>query len=100
MLRLSISSLDIINPEKKLLLEFHLNLRKMIHLSLVTSKLILQSAIGGMVLSMIGMGFAAAGFISPVVGAILQEIIDVIAILNALRLIWGNQIETDFIEKT
>jgi cation transport ATPase len=46
----------------------------------------LQSAIGGIVLSFIGMGFAATGYISPVVGAILQEMIDVIAILNALRL--------------
>ena len=54
---------------------------------------------GGMILSLIGMGFAAAGYISPVVGAILQEVIDVIAILNALRLIWGNKILTDFPEK-
>ena len=42
-------------------------------------------------LSLIGMGFAAAGFITPVVGAILQEIIDIIAMMNALRLIWSNK---------
>ncbi|HEV2580201.1 MAG TPA: heavy metal translocating P-type ATPase, partial [Ktedonobacteraceae bacterium] len=39
----------------------------------------------GMGLSVIAMGFAAAGFIVPAAGAILQEAIDVIVILNALR---------------
>lgn len=72
---------------------------ELIHLSLATRKIILQSAIGGMALSIIGMGFAAAGYISPVVGAILQEIIDILAIINALRLIWGTKIETDFLSK-
>jgi P-type E1-E2 ATPase len=69
---------------------------QLIHLSLATRNISLQSAIGGMALSLIGMGFAAAGFITPVVGAILQEIIDILAIMNALRLIWGNKIEADF----
>lgn len=69
---------------------------ELIHLSLLTRKIALQSAIGGMILSLIGMGFAAAGLISPVFGAILQEIIDVIAIMNALRLIWIRKIEADF----
>jgi len=45
----------------------------------------LQSAVGGMVLSMVGMGFAAAGYLTPVSGAVLQEAIDVVAVLNALR---------------
>ncbi|MHB1947818.1 MAG: heavy metal translocating P-type ATPase [Gammaproteobacteria bacterium] len=69
---------------------------ELIHLSSATRKIALQSAIGGMALSLIGMGFAAAGYITPVVGAILQEIIDVIAILNALQLIWGHKIQADF----
>ncbi len=69
---------------------------ELIHLSLATRNISLQSAMGGMALSLIGMGFAAAGFITPVVGAILQEIIDILAIMNALRLIWGNKIEEDF----
>lgn len=69
---------------------------ELIHLSLATRNIALQSAIGGMVLSLIGMGFAAAGFITPVAGAILQEIIDVIAIINSLRLIWRPKIESDF----
>lgn len=68
---------------------------RLIHLSLMTRRIALQSAIGGMVLSLIGMGFAAAGYITPVAGAILQEIIDIIAIINALRLIWVYKIKTD-----
>jgi cation transport ATPase len=45
----------------------------------------LESAAGGMALSLIGMAFAAAGHLSPVSGAITQEVIDVLAVLNALR---------------
>lgn len=39
----------------------------------------------GMGLSAVAMLFAACGYISPAAGAILQEGIDVIVILNALR---------------
>lgn len=45
----------------------------------------LQSAVGGMILSVIGMGFAGFGYLSPVAGAITQEVIDIFAVLNALR---------------
>ena len=38
-----------------------------------------------MALSIVAMGFAAFGFISPVAGALLQEGIDVAVIVNALR---------------
>jgi hypothetical protein len=48
-------------------------------------RIALQSIWAGMGLSMAAMGFAAAGYLAPVAGAILQEIIDVLAILNALR---------------
>lgn len=48
-----------------------------------------------MVLSIIGMGFAAAGLISPVMGAILQECIDILAIMNALRMAFGSTIKID-----
>jgi heavy metal translocating P-type ATPase len=44
-----------------------------------------QSVIAGMALSIVAMGFAAAGLIPPVDGALLQEGIDVAVILNALR---------------
>ncbi len=45
----------------------------------------LQSAVGGMALSVVGMLLAAAGHLPPVAGAIVQEVIDVVAVLNALR---------------
>jgi len=44
-----------------------------------------QSVVIGIGLSLAGMAAAAAGYLTPVQGAILQEVIDVIAILNALR---------------
>jgi P-type E1-E2 ATPase len=44
-----------------------------------------QSIIAGMGLSLVAMGFAAAGLITPVAGALLQEAIDVAVIANALR---------------
>ncbi len=44
-----------------------------------------QSVVFGMALSLVAMGFAAAGYIAPVAGALLQEGIDVAVILNALR---------------
>jgi soluble P-type ATPase len=46
-----------------------------------------QSVLAGMSLSFIGMAFAAAGLLQPVGGAIVQEIIDVLAITNALRVL-------------
>ena len=49
----------------------------------------LQSAVGGMAASLIGMAFAAAGYLSPAVGALVQEAIDVVAVLNALRVAWN-----------
>jgi cation transport ATPase len=39
----------------------------------------------GIALSLVAMGFAAAGYLPPVQGAVLQEGIDVLVILNALR---------------
>jgi len=57
----------------------------LIHLSYRLRRIALQSAIGGMVLSGAGMAFAAAGLLSPVMGAVAQEAIDLVAVLNALR---------------
>jgi len=45
----------------------------------------LESVLAGMGLSILGMGAAAGGMITPVEGALLQEAIDVAVILNALR---------------
>ncbi len=44
-----------------------------------------QSVVLGMGLSFLGMGFAAVGLLTPVGGAVAQEVIDVVAVANALR---------------
>jgi P-type E1-E2 ATPase len=44
-----------------------------------------QSVLVGLGLSLVAMLFAAFGFIPPVMGALLQEAVDVAVILNALR---------------
>ncbi len=54
-----------------------------------TRSIALQSVLVGMSLSLIAMGFAATGYITPVAGALLQEGIDVLVILNALRALRG-----------
>lgn len=68
---------------------------ELIHISADMRKIVLQSALGGMALSLIAMGFAAGGYITPVAGALLQEAIDVLAIANALRMTWQKRIEGD-----
>jgi heavy metal translocating P-type ATPase len=45
----------------------------------------LQSVLAGMSLSLVAMLVAAGGWLVPVVGAVIQEAIDVAVILNALR---------------
>ena len=55
------------------------------HIARRLRQIALQSAVFGMALSAGGMGFAAAGYLSPVAGAVFQEVIDVLAIANALR---------------
>jgi cation transport ATPase len=49
-----------------------------------------------MALSVVGMLFAAAGYLPPVAGAIAQELIDVIAVTNALRAAWPPRALTDY----
>jgi cation transport ATPase len=58
---------------------------ELFHIARRLRRIALQSAVLGMTLSAAGMGFAAAGFLSPVAGAVFQEVIDVLAIANALR---------------
>jgi heavy metal translocating P-type ATPase len=50
-----------------------------------TRRIARQSVLAGMGMSLAAMGVAAAGFLPPVWGALLQEGIDVAVILNALR---------------
>jgi len=56
-----------------------------LHISRRMRSIALQSAVGGLALSAIGMLFAAFGYLPPVAGAIAQEIIDVVVVMNALR---------------
>jgi P-type E1-E2 ATPase len=58
---------------------------ELFHIGRRMRRIALQSAIGGMALSVVGMLAAAAGWLPPVAGAIAQEVIDVFAVLNALR---------------
>jgi heavy metal translocating P-type ATPase len=58
---------------------------ELLHIGRRMRAIALQSAVGGMVLSVAGMGLAATGHLPPVAGAVAQEAIDLLAILNALR---------------
>lgn len=68
---------------------------ELIHISDLMRRVAMTSAWGGMTLSVIGMYFAAIGMIPPVIGALLQEGIDVLAILNALQLTWHSRLRVD-----
>ena len=57
-----------------------------------TRRIALESVLAGMGLSLLAMGMAAAGYIAPVAGALLQEAIDVLVILNALRALGGPEV--------
>jgi P-type E1-E2 ATPase len=50
-----------------------------------TMRIARQSIWVGLGLSAVAMAFAAAGVIPPTIGAVLQEVVDVAVILNALR---------------
>ena len=52
-------------------------------------RIALQSVVVGIGLSLTAMVVAAFGYLPPVWGAILQEVIDVAVILNALRALRG-----------
>ena len=58
---------------------------ELIHIARRMRHIALQSAIGGMALSILGMFAAAFGYLPPIGGAIAQEIIDLVAVLNAVR---------------
>ena len=59
---------------------------ELIHIGQRLRRIALQCAVGGMALSMVGMAAAAAGYLPPVAGAVAQELIDLAAVLNALRM--------------
>ena len=67
-----------------------------LHISGRLRTIALQSAVGGMVQSLFGMIVAAAGYLPPVAGAIFQEVIDVAAVVNALRMAIPPRSLTDY----
>lgn len=69
---------------------------ELIHIARRTRSIALQTAIGGMILSGIGMLFAVIGWLPPLTGAVLQEIIDLAAVLNALHVTLSKSPLSDF----
>lgn len=69
---------------------------ELLHIGQRMRKIALQSAVVGMGLSVLGMIWAAFGFLPPVMGAISQEVIDVFAVLNALRVAFPGRSLADF----
>ena len=69
---------------------------ELMHIGRRMRRIALQSAVGGMAISIVGMFIAAAGHLPPVSGAIAQEIIDVLAVANALRAAFAPKSLTDF----
>ncbi len=69
---------------------------ELIHLSYRLRRVALQSAVGGMLLSGVGMLVAGLGLLSPVGGAVAQEVIDLLSVLNALRMARTPSALTDF----
>lgn len=69
---------------------------ELFHLGRRLRTIALQSAVGGIALSLAGMTVAAAGWLPPVAGAVAQEVIDVLAVLNALRAAFRPKSLTDY----
>lgn len=69
---------------------------ELIHIGRRMRKIALQTAVGGMALSIIGMLFAAMGHLDPIAGAVTQEVIDLGAILNATRVSFYDRRLSDF----
>ncbi len=69
---------------------------ELIHVSHRMRSIALQSAVGGMAASVVGMIAAALGYLPPLEGAILQEIIDLAAVANAARVALPTRKLADF----
>ncbi len=59
--------------------------RSIIEIARASRRIAVESVVAGIGLSVMGMIAAAFGYLTPVQGALLQEVIDVAVILNALR---------------
>ncbi len=71
----------------------------LLHISARMRRIALQSALGGMALSVIGMLLAVFGLLTPLAGAIAQEVIDIWAILNSARVAMARGPLSDFDEE-
>jgi heavy metal translocating P-type ATPase len=69
---------------------------ELMHIARRMRQIALQSALGGMAVSIIGMLAAAFGFLPPIWGAIGQEVIDLLAVLNAVRVALPTEDLQDF----
>ena len=69
---------------------------ELMHIGRRMRSIALWSALGGMALSLSGMIAASFGLLSPIEGAIAQEIIDLAAVLNAVRATFPFDHMTDF----
>ena len=63
---------------------------ELFHIARRLRRIALESAVGGMAASLVGMAAAAAGWLPPTAGALVQEAIDVAAVVNALRMSWSS----------
>lgn len=69
---------------------------ELLHIGSRMRRIALQSAVGGMLISVAAVGVAAAGYLGPVAGAVTQEVIDVVAVVNALRAAIGPRQLVDY----
>jgi len=69
---------------------------ELMHIGRRMRTIALTSAVGGMALSLAGMIAAAFGFLLPIEGAVAQEMIDLAAVLNAVRVALPIHKMTDF----
>jgi heavy metal translocating P-type ATPase len=69
---------------------------ELMHISQRLRRVALQSALGGMAASILGMIAAALGYLPPIWGAVGQEVIDLLAVLNAVRVALPTETLQDF----
>ena len=69
---------------------------ELMHIGQRLRRIALQSALGGMAASILGMIAAALGYLPPIWGAVGQEVIDLLAVLNAVRVALPTETLKDF----
>jgi P-type E1-E2 ATPase len=69
---------------------------ELIHIGRRMRSIALQSAVGGMTVSVVGMVAALMGYLPPITGAVAQEVIDLAAVANAVRTALPARKLTDF----